>query len=119
MALFRFEHRTKPVASAAEFAGRLANNVLSALLLIAVALGAGMAGYHITTGMNWVDAFLNAAMLLGGMGPVSPLDNDNAKLFAGIYALVCGLLIVITSGVILAPILHRVLHAMHAQTDGA
>jgi hypothetical protein len=119
MALFRFEHHTKPVASTAAFVGRLTNNVMSALVLIAVALGAGMAGYHATTGMSWIDAFLNAAMLLGGMGPVSPLDNDGAKLFAGIYALVCGLLIVITSGVILAPILHRVLHAMHAQTDDA
>ncbi|MEJ0060894.1 MAG: hypothetical protein WDM79_15490 [Terricaulis sp.] len=79
------------------------------MVLIGVALAIGMAGYHELAGLSWIDAFVNAAMLLGGMGPVSPLDNDAAKLFAGIYALVCGLLIVITSGVILAPILHRVL----------
>ncbi|HRK64619.1 MAG TPA: hypothetical protein PLN53_09505, partial [Terricaulis sp.] len=64
-----------------------------------------------------LDAFLNASMLLGGMGPVDALHTDAGKLFAGGYALFCGLLIVIASGVILAPILHRVLHALHAADD--
>ena len=113
MSLFRFEHRTKPLAPRHVFLGRLAGSVLIALALIAIALGAGMAGYRLTESMDWLDAFLNAAMLLGGMGPVDALHTDAGKLFAGAYALFCGLLIVVASGVILAPILHRVLHALH------
>lgn len=82
--------------------------------MIAIALAIGMIGYRLTEGMDWLDAYLNAAMLLGGMGPVGALDTASGKFFAGSYALFCGLLIVIASGVVLAPILHRVLHALHA-----
>ena len=89
--------------------------MLVALVLIGFALALGMIGYHLTENMAWLDAFLNASMLLGGMGPVDALHTDAGKLFAGAYALFCGLLIVIASGVILAPILHRVLHALHAE----
>jgi hypothetical protein len=117
MPLFRFEHSTKPMATHATFFGRLAGALLMAGVLIAAALGLGMAGYRFTEGMDWLDAFLNASMLLGGMGPVDPLHTEAGKLFAGFYALFCGLLIVVASGVILAPILHRVLHALHADAD--
>jgi hypothetical protein len=118
MRLLRFEHRNRPMASHAVFLGRLANNVLVALVMIAIALALGMEGYHATEGLSWLDAYLNAAMLLGGMGPVDPLHTEAGKLFAGSYALFCGLLIVIASGVVLAPILHRVLHALHADDSG-
>lgn len=118
MRLFRFEHKNAPVASHAVFIGRLARSIIFALVLTAIALGVGMAGYRATEGMDWLDAFLNASMLLGGMGPVDALHSDAGKLFAGAYALFCGLLIVVASGVILAPILHRVLHALHAADDG-
>ncbi len=119
MALFRFEHHTRPVASHAAFAGRVAANILAATLIIGVALFAGMVGYRVTEGMDWLDAFLNAAMLLGGMGPVSPLETAGGKLFAGVYALLCGLLFVLVSGIVLAPVLHRVLHALKVDaTDG-
>jgi len=117
MRLFRFEHKSAPVASHMVFVGRLARSLIVALVLVAIALGAGMAGYRVTEGMSWLDAFLNASMLLGGMGPVDALHTDAGKLFAGAYALFCGLLIVVASGVILAPILHRVLHALHAEDD--
>jgi hypothetical protein len=80
--------------------------------------GSGHGSYHATEGLSWLDAYLNAAMLLGGMGPVNPLHTEAGKLFAGSYALFCGLLIVIASGVVLAPILHRVLHALHADDSG-
>jgi hypothetical protein len=113
MRLFRFEHRAAPLASHAVFLGRLGRSVLFAVALISVALAIGMIGYVVAEHMNWLDAFLNASMLLGGMGEVDALRTDAGKLFAGLYALFCGLLIVITSGVVLAPILHRVLHAMH------
>jgi len=115
MDLFRFEHRTKPLASHAVFFGRLMRSALAALVMIAIALGLGMGGYMATENMSALDAFLNASMLLGGMGPVDALHTENGKLFAGSYALFCGLLIVIASGVILAPILHRVLHALHVE----
>jgi hypothetical protein len=113
MRLFRFERRAAPLASHAVFLGRLGRSLLFAVALVAVALAIGMIGYRITESMDWLDAFLNASMLLGGMGEVDPLRTSAGKLFAGSYALFCGLLIVITSGVVLAPILHRVLHAMH------
>lgn len=117
MALFRFDTRSDRLATPVEFAGRLGLNILAALVLVGVALGAGMYGYHLTEGMNWLDAFLNSAMLLGGMGPVAPLLTDDGKLFAGIYALVCGLVFVLASGVVLAPVLHRVMHALHCEDE--
>lgn len=117
MPLFRFEHSTKPLAPSRVFFGRLVGSMAIALVLIGAALGIGMAGYRVTEHMDWLDAFLNAAMLLGGMGPVNVLQTEAGKLFAGLYALFCGLLIVVASGVILAPILHRVLHALHADAD--
>lgn len=113
MRLFRFEHRHAALASHAVFLGRLARSMLFAAILIAIALGIGMAGYVATERMDWLEAFLNASMLLGGMGPVDALHSDAGKLFAGVYALFCGLLIVVTTGVVIAPILHRVLHALH------
>lgn len=112
MALLRFEHHTRPVATHRVFFGRLATNILAAQIIVVVALGIGMVGYRVTEGMDWLDAFLNAAMLLGGMGPVDTLHTSGGKLFAGLYALACGLIFVLVSGVVLAPVLHRVLHAL-------
>ena len=119
MALFNFDYKQSPLASPARFAGRMLINILASLVLVGIALGAGMWGYHATEGMSWLDAFLNSAMLLGGMGPVTPLATDAGKLFAGIYALVCGLVFVLASGVVLAPVFHRVLHALHVDDDPA
>lgn len=118
MHLFRFEARNTGLAPAHVFVSRLANNMFFAALLIALSLGLGMWGYHVTENMSWLDAYVNASMLLGGMGPVDPMHTEAGKLFAGSYALYCGLVVVITTGVILAPILHRVLHAFHAEDSG-
>jgi hypothetical protein len=115
MRLFHFEHRSARLAPPAVFLGRLARSVLFALALTGVALVIGIAGYMMTEHMSLLDAFLNAAMLLGGMGQVSIVESDAGKLFAGIYALFCGLFVVIASGVVLAPILHRILHAFHVE----
>lgn len=117
MPLFRYEHHRKPMASRAVFISRVLANMMLALVLIGLSLALGMAGYHFTEHMSWLDAYLNAAMLLGGMGPVTLIESDAGKLFAGSYALYCGLVVVITAGVILAPILHRVLHALHAEAE--
>lgn len=118
MRLLHYEHRDQPMASRVIFFGRLARNVLFVLILTTGALAIGMAGYHQTENMPWLDAFLNASMLLGGMGPVDTLHTEAGKVFAGAFALFCGLFIVIASGVVLAPILHRVLHALHADDSG-
>lgn len=117
MALFNFEHKDSPLAGGGRFAARLIGNLTFALVIIAAALAGGMAGYHYLDGLSWTDAFLNAAMILGGMGPVSPISSEEAKLFAGGYALFCGLLLVFVTGVVLAPVLHRVLHALHVDDD--
>jgi hypothetical protein len=92
---------------------RLSLHVLAAVGLMLGSLAIGMAGYMFFEHLAWRDAFLNCAMLLGGMGPVDPPKSDGGKLFAGLYALYAGLVFLITAGVMLAPILHRVLHKFH------
>ena len=98
-----------------EFAGRVARSLLVGLLLIAASLAIGMVGYHALEHLDWLDAFLNAAMLLGGMGPVAMPVTDGGKLFAGLYALYCGLVVIIAAGIILAPVAHRILHRFHLE----
>ena len=117
MGLFRFEHRGEPMATPVEFAGRLGANLLASLVLIGAVLALGMAGYHLIENMPWLDAFLNASMLLGGMGPVDAMKTDAGKFFAGCYALLCGLVVVAATGLFLAPVLHRVMLAVHAEDD--
>ena len=77
-----------------------------------------MAGYRHFEGLGWLDAFLNASMLLGGMGPVDSPMTDGGKLFAGLYALYCGLAVIFAAGVILAPVAHRILHRFHVEGGG-
>jgi hypothetical protein len=117
MQLFDFEYRHKKLATPMQFAWRLVGNLLLTLLLIGAALALGMVGYRLTENMGWLDAFLNSSMLLGGMGPVDQLHTDGGKLFAGFYALFCGIVIIFASGVLLAPILHRVIHALHVPDE--
>ncbi|MBM3519335.1 MAG: hypothetical protein FJX63_00950 [Alphaproteobacteria bacterium] len=116
--LFHFEHRRQPVASPARFSSRLARNGLWALGITVAALVIGMAGYMGFEGMNVIDAFVNAAMILSGMGPLNPLHTAGGKIFAGLYAIFSGLLIFAIAGIILAPVYHRVLHRFHVdETD--
>jgi hypothetical protein len=118
MALFNFDYKDRPLASHARFAGRMLRSIFVALVMVIAALGVGMWGYQATEGMAAIDAFLNSAMLLGGMGPVDPpLHTEAGKLFAGVYALGCGLVLVLVSGIVLAPVFHRVLHALHVDDD--
>ena len=112
-----YEHRTKPLLPRRVFLARLARSVAMGMACIAVALGVGMAGYHWFVKLSWLDAFENAAMILSGMGPVSPVDSDAGKLFAGCYALFSGLMFVATVGVIFAPVYHRFLHKFHLPDD--
>jgi hypothetical protein len=108
-----YEHRSSAPLPRAHFIKRLASHFAFALALILVSLGIGMAGYSYFEGMAWRDAFVNSAMLLGGMGPVDPLKTDGGKVFAGCYALYCGLVFLIVAGVLLAPVVHRVIHRFH------
>jgi hypothetical protein len=112
------EHRSQPVIAPHQFLIRLARSGAIAAVLIAVSLLAGMLGYHHFEGFEWIDAFHNAAMLLGGMGPVDRPLTHGGKLFAGLYALYCGLAVILVAGVILAPIAHRILHRFHVDSPG-
>jgi len=115
--MFRYEHKRQKLASRAVFAQRVARSLAIGLGFIAVSLAAGIAGYMYFANLALVDAFLDAAMILSGMGPTAPLHTDAAKIFAGLYALYSGLLLIIITGIILAPVLHRILHALHADEE--
>jgi len=108
-----FEHHAQPIISPRQFLRRLANSGLFALGIVAISLFIGMLGYRVLEGLRWIDAFLNATMLLGGMGPVNLPTSFGGKLFAGLYALYCGLVVIFTAGILLAPIAHRILHRFH------
>jgi hypothetical protein len=84
-----------------------------ALGLILVSLIVGIAGYHLLAGLNFIDSLLEASMILGGMGPVHELHSDGAKVFASIYALYSGLLVLALMGIVLSPVVHRVMHKFH------
>lgn len=111
-----FEHKSHPIISRGKFAKRLANVLFLTLGLVLVSLLLGMAGYMELVGLSPVDAFLEASMILGGMGPVAPNTTDAGKVFAGFYALYSGLLIIGLIGILLAPVVHRVLHTFHMDT---
>jgi hypothetical protein len=112
----KLEHRAQPVIPAHQFIVRLAQSGIIALALIVASLSVGMLGYHILEGLSWMDACLNASMLLGGMGPVNPPVTFGGKLFASVYALYCGLAVILVAGVILTPIAHRILHRFHMES---
>jgi hypothetical protein len=97
----------------ARFRAHLLENLGVVAIILIASLVIGMAGYHWLAPMGWVDSFLNAAMLLGGMGPVDPLANDAAKVFAGAYAIYCGVVFIATAGLIIAPVGTHVLHRFH------
>lgn len=111
-----FEHRAQPLITPHQFIIRLAHSGIIAFALIAVSLFIGMVGYHILEGLSWIDAFLDASMLLGGMGPVNTPVTFGGKLFAGLYALYCGLAVILVASVILAPVAHRILHRFHMES---
>lgn len=108
-----YEHHREPLAPLPVFLSRLAGNIMVALLVVAAALSIGILGYRLLESMSWVDAILNAAMILGGMGPVGELHSTAGKLFAAAYALFSGLMFMIVAGIVFSPILHRFLHQFH------
>lgn len=98
-----------------QFLARVARSGLAALAAVVVSLLVGVVGYHWTEGMPWIDAFVNAAMILSGMGPVGDLHTVGGKVFAGCYALYSGLALITIAAILLAPVAHRFLHRFHIE----
>ena len=113
-----FEHHTKPLLPRKEYYRRIVRNVGLGISVLAVSLGVGMTGYHHFEQLPWIDAFLNASMILSGMGPVATLQTDAGKLFAGCYAIFSGIALISILGIIFAPIVHRFLHKFHLEDEG-
>ena len=110
-----YEHRSRRLLTWPRFLRRAARHLLAALLVVGCAVGAGTLGYHTAGGLNWVDAFLNASMILSGMGPVDRMETATAKLFAALYALFSGLVFIGVIGVVVAPWVHRLFHWIHME----
>lgn len=108
-----YEPHTSRLLTTRQFINRLVQHGVIVALLVSVSLFAGMLGYVVLGHLSWVDAFLNASMLLGGMGPVDPLPSNAAKIFAGVYALYSGLVFIASAGILVAPVAHRILHRLH------
>ncbi len=112
-----YESKHRPLAERRLFFRRVLLHIAVAMLLLLISLGIGMTGYKCFESLSWIDAFLNAAMLLGGMGPVEAPHSFGGKLFAGLYALYAGLVFLISVGLVFTPIVHRVMHRFHLQDD--
>jgi hypothetical protein len=108
-----YEPRHAKPISRAEFMRRLWKHVAVAAALVALSLAVGMAGYIVFEHLSWIDAFLNASMLMGGMGPVDPPHTVAGKLFAGCFALYAGLVFIVTAALMFTPVLHRLMHLFH------
>jgi hypothetical protein len=115
-ALKKFEHKSQKPLPRKQFLARLWLHFIIAAGVTFVALALGMAGYHVFEGFSWIDSFLNASMILGGMGEVDALKTDSGKLFAGCYALFSGLWVVTSMALLLAPVFHRIMHKLHCDT---
>ncbi len=113
----RYESKNQPLLPRKQFVLRLGRHFGAASLLIGASLLGGMVGYAFLEGMGWIDAFANASMILSGMGPLTPLQTTGGKVFAGFYALFSGLVLIVATGLLLAPVLHRMLHEFHVEAD--
>jgi hypothetical protein len=112
-----FEHRGEPLLPRQLFYARLLRGFIISLCLVGGSLLLGVCGYHWLGHLGWIDAILNASMILGGMGPVDPITNVGGKLFASAYALFSGFMLLTSAGVLVAPVVHRFLHRFHVEGD--
>ena len=113
-----FESRTKPLLPRHVYYRRIARNTALGAVVLVISLGIGMVGYHELEGLRWIDAFLNAAMILSGMGPVAVIQTNAGKIFAGCYAIFSGIALISILGIIFAPVVHRALHRFHLEDEG-
>ena len=109
----KFEHHRQPLAPRHVFVRRLFRFIGYAVIFLSISLLLGVLGYHHICGLPWVDALLDASMILAGMGPVSPIPNDGGKYFASAYAIFSGVAFLTTFSIIIAPVLHRIMHRLH------
>lgn len=112
-----YEHRHHPLLPKKEYYRRILRNFLSTLIVIAGSLLLGMAGYHFIEKLSWIDALLNASMILTGMGPVDVMHTTAGKVFASIYAIFSGVIFLTSVAFILAPVAHRFLHKFHLEEE--
>ena len=112
-----YENKSTPLPPRHVFVRRVSRLALKGLAVLVAALGVGMAGYHHFEGVSWVDAYVDAAMILSGMGPLGELKTTGGKLFAGTYALFSGVVLLTTIGVFLAPIVQRLFHKFHLANE--
>ena|ERR1017187_9149243 len=115
--MFKYEHKSKSLLPKKKYYKRLINNILFALLFLLLSLSIGIGGYMYFGKLSFVDALLNASMILGGMGPVDILHSDSAKYFASFYALYSGVTLISSVGIIFSPIIHRMMHRLNLETD--
>ena len=108
-----YEHHDTPLLPRKQFLQRVARHGGVSLLVIGSSLGVGTVGYHAFAGLGWIDSFLNASMILTGMGPVDTMTTDSAKLFASVYALYSGIVFLAAVGVLFMPFFHRIMHKLH------
>ena len=112
-----YEHKTEKLIPRRAFLRRLAMSAFMAAGVICVSLGVGVLGYHLIEGFSWIDSLLNASMILGGMGPVDQLWTAAGKVFASVFALYSGIVFIVVTGVVFAPVLHRFLHRFHIEEE--
>lgn len=115
--IIAFERLSEPLATRQVFAGRLVRSIVIGSLIVAAALFGGMAGYHVFEGLDWIDSFVNAAMILSGMGVLAAPVSVEGKLFAGLYAIFCGLVLIAATAIMFTPVIHRFLHQMHMDDE--
>ena len=108
-----YETKFDNVISRRRFVRRMAMHASASIAVVAGSLALGIAGYRWFAGFSWIDATLNASMILAGMGPVGELRSDAAKLFASAYALFSGFVFLSVAGILLAPLFHRIIHTFH------
>ena len=113
-----FEHKTEKLLPRRKFFGRMARAMGFATVILVLALTIGTLGYRFAAGFSWIDAFLNASMILTGMGPVGELKTVCGKLFASFFALFSGVVFLSIMAVTLGPVLHRLMHRFHVDTEG-
>ena len=112
-----FEHKKEPLLPRTAFYARFAWSVLATFGIVAFSLLMGSVGYHCLGELPWIDALLNASMILAGMGPVDPIRSSAAKLFASFYALYSGIAFLTMVAILMAPLLHRFLHKFHLEVS--
>lgn len=112
---YMYEQKNQPLASRRVFFKRIRKNLLYSGLIISASLLIGTVGYHTFSTCSWIDAFHNASMILSGMGPVITIDSFSGKVFSSFYALFSGIMFITNLGILLAPLLHRVMHYLHLQ----